>query len=73
MVHLPDDLDPLTRRRVEAALCRAAPGGNELLDDGQEEVFSRTEVESAMSEHQQSVRLEGNRQPALPSDAAADQ
>jgi hypothetical protein len=52
MVQLPDDLDPLTRRRVEAVLSRAPPAGDELLDDGQEEVFSRTEVESAASDHQ---------------------
>ena len=52
MVHLPDDLDPLTRRRVEAALSRAAPAGDQLRDDGQEEVFSRAEVERAASDHQ---------------------
>lgn len=52
MVHLPDDLDPRTRRLVEAALSRAAPADDQLLDDGQEEVFSRTEVEKVTSEHQ---------------------
>jgi hypothetical protein len=42
--------DPLKRR---AGLILGGRGGpeNELLEDGQEEVFSRTEVESGRIEH----------------------
>lgn len=44
------DLDPNQAALLKKALAKAAPNG-QLLQDGQEEVFSRTEVERGAVEH----------------------
>lgn len=44
------DLDPKQAALLKKALAKH-PGGKELLDTGQEEVFSRAEVERGEVEH----------------------
>ena len=47
---------PERQAMVEGRGKKPRPKGDELLEDGQEEVFSRTEVERGEIEHRSSAR-----------------